>query len=712
MARYELWLDESGDFKDENEKGKRKLKGSLVGGILMRKDMVGKIQYQCILEKEKFHATELSNSDKKGYVLPALEALKERYGARQVFFENTQYEEEKNNRQLYLRMISEGLLQLMLRLNAIEEDVQLDVLIARRQDVDAPNPNQRLIVSNEYIHAIRRCMEQKKKEHKIILNSASSLSYNIDIANRVQKLQFADFACNTRLTRDSAAFSEVKDRLNRLYEDAYIFSLSEINSENYIRRCLTQGMISDALIELYTTQDRLDRKKNLDLIFEKMKNWSYRTSKSQIRQCGTDIIALIAQEDDYEIGEGILKDINQELVGRLLKQGKNFGEFQFVILINLADMYLREGDILAGREVLEECKVVHKGMGDSLENLLSYYQLQEKLALYEIDSFQYEKAEKTMELAVHSFKHIMNAVRSDANLSQRFDSIRSEYLGDALCMQIYAMMFLQRKSPQLYGEMCRLSDLAMTQYPANEGELERHRQYRGHIEMEKGNYKKALWRLMQAKTYEGYTEPTAKNIKRFLDMVAESEVHISCQYYLMYYVLIMHAAGYAGDGLANVMHQALLSQKKLYAIIEPTEESGEFQNKVNLEPIKRKKKGIQYHPMEIIYWKYGSFLHLYHDERNRKKSRDYLRKAETMCFAYENYLTMRITGLGVGAELIQVLYEDDKRREAEQRKRELKKQLEKIVELDIDEGTLTYVNALSEEYDKGNYLNMAELVAY
>lgn len=213
---------------------------------------------------------------------------------------------------------------------------------------------------------------REEREQLVVesIGNSSSLSFEIGIANWEHKLQLADFTCNTRLTRDSAAFSQVRDRL---YEDAYIFSLSEIDSENRIRRCLTQGMLSDALMELYTTQDEIDREKNLDMIFEKMKNWSYRLNKSRLKQCGTHIIALISQEDDYETGEEMLKRINQELTGRLLKLGRNFGEFQFVIFINLADMYLREGDILACRVVLEECMNIHKDMGGSLENLLSRY---------------------------------------------------------------------------------------------------------------------------------------------------------------------------------------------------------------------------------------------------------------------------------------------------------------------------------------------------
>lgn len=717
MAGYQLWLDESGDFKDEAAKRSQRMKGSLVGGILVREEAAGKIPYGELISRGKNHATELSGSEKKEYVLPMLERLNEQFGAQEVFFENAEYEDSLSNRQLYLRIMAEGLLQLMLRLNAVNEDVQLKVLIARRQDADAPADIQQRIQEKEYIHAIQACIKRKKKERRLILHRASALSFHIGIANRTEKLQLADFACNTRLTRDSAAFRQERERLDKLYENAYIFSLSEISSETYINMCLTQGMLSDALIELYTTQDKLDRQEIIDLICDKMEKWSYRLMKSQLRQCGTKLVGLIAQEDDYEIGESMLKAINKELTPRFLSFGGNFAEFQFVILINLADMYLREGDILEARTVLDQCGQVHLRMGEQLEHLLSYYQLQEKLALYDIVSFQYEKAQKRLENTVESFQHIMEAVKGDKNLSGRFPNVESEYLGDALCMLLYAMMFRQRKNPHLYDEMRRYSDLAMGQYPANEGELERHRQYRSHIELEAGNLEAALGYLMQAKTYEAYERVTKGDIEKFLDAVAESEVTVSCQYYLMYFLLIMEAARRKRHPMADWMHQALQAQKRLYGIMEIPEKGKEypkedFPNKINLVQVQEKATKIQYHPMEIVYWKYGSFLRQNTEERDRKRARHYLRRAEELCFKYPEYLTMRITGLGIEGELIQLLCEDKKRQEAEKRKKDLERKMNEILELELDQGTRTFVRSLKEKYDTGNYLEMADLITY
>ena len=84
--------------------------------------------------------------------------------------------------------------------------------------------------------------------------------------------------------------------------------------------------------------------------------------------------------------------------------------------------------------------------------------------------------------------------------------------------EIYAELFMQRKQPEIYDQLCMESDLALQQYPNSEGELERHRQYRSHIELEAGNYEEALHWLMKAKLYKNlpaeifYMPLTQRNI--------------------------------------------------------------------------------------------------------------------------------------------------------------------------------------------------------
>lgn len=694
IKRYELWLDESGKFKDEAILKKKQYKPSLVGGILVEKSTVPKIDFDNMIDPYRNHAMELKKEDKKEYVLPVLERLKEEYGAKQVFFENADYEDEQTNRQLYLRIIAEGLLQLFQTLNAQSEKVVLDVVIAQRQDMESPI-GERKILGKEYIDALKNCIEKKKKEHRLFLDENSELYFVVHPAHREKKLQLADFACNTRLTRDSNIFRDVRDRVLILYEDAYIFNLSEISSENYIKRSLSQGHLADAVMELYTTQDKLEKEKQLELILERVKHMDYRWLKAQLKECVSEITAYAAMQGDYKVGEKFLLNVKNGFIRMMEENGYSCLNLKMALLLQLSDMFLREGNIVAARNAIEECKETHNALGNSLEEVFSYYQLKEKEALLLINEFDYTRAYEILESTGNVFEYLMETLCKEEHLKKRFSSdMRSEYYGDTLCMQLYAMLFLQREHPELYPEMCKKSELAMKHYPQQEGELERHRQYRSHMELEKGNYKEALIWLMKAQRWTN-TEVTVKNLIDYLKQICRVENEISCQYYLMYYLLIMSESKWSGDELADIMWKALKNQKELLRICtivsEPkhTEDTMEIEFE-EFEGVQQEDSGVMFHPMEVIYWKYASFLY---SCGKYNAAYPYYCKAEQICFAEDNCHTMQITGIGIMAEKICSMLNQNGN-DVKSELSTLNDRIEKILEAPLTEKTKIFVESL------------------
>lgn len=222
---FELWLDESGDFENQHELEGTTRKPSLIGGFLVEEEVANKIDFEGLIDSNRNHAMELEEDDKKNYVLPVLQRMKSEYNAAQVFFENQEYHDEATSRQLYLSMMAEGILQLLQRLNARYESVGLRVTIAQRQDVTAEAGNQR-IRENEYKKALEYCIKRKQRERRAMLHPDCEVSFEICRASDSMRLQLADFACNTRLTRDSHAFkdvrSEVEDMLRHWLIEKYV----------------------------------------------------------------------------------------------------------------------------------------------------------------------------------------------------------------------------------------------------------------------------------------------------------------------------------------------------------------------------------------------------------------------------------------------------------------------------------------------------------
>lgn len=697
QKQFELWLDESGKFENESQLRQLNFKPSLIGGILLEKEDAEKIVFGELIDEKRNHAMFLSDDDKREYVLPVLEKMQTVYHGRQVFFENTEYEDAATNRQLYLRIMAEGLLQLLQTLNAIYESVYLEVIIAQRQDVTADAANQK-IREQEYVNALLHCIEEKKKARRILLHEDCRLFIAVQAAHKLQKLQLADFACNTRLTRDSNGFTQVKERVYALYRDAYLFTLHEMGSENFIRRSLSHGYLSDAIMELYTTRDELAHELELKLILDRMKHTNYRLVKSQLKQCAADIIAYTQIENDYEMSESIIQKIDTELVPLLLEHGQPCLSFRFVLFLQLADSFLREGDVLAAKDVLCRCRHVQEQMGNHLEDVLPYYQLLEKEALLAINEFDFERGRAIMSGACDSFRGVMTAVEEDFQLKKRFRELRSEYYGDALCMQIYAMLFQQRHNPELYGKLCELSDIAMTQYPDIEGELERHRQYRSRIELENGNYEEALIWLYKAITFE-YQQYNGKKLGReaiidFLNRICDTENEESCRYYLMYYLLILNRAAGDGEILADEMYEALQEQETLLHIgeLDKEESPGEPLSEVDIEQAKDVESGVSYHPASVVTWKYASYLY---KKGQYARAYGYFLKVMQMCFRHENYLTMYLSGIGIAAEAICCLVAMKNRSAAKNRYEELLKHIEVLLGQPISSATREFVNMLS-----------------
>ena len=299
--KYELWLDESGKFEDKDAKS-NKDNPSLIGGILVEKDMVKKIDFNRIIKEGKGHASEMRSDERQRYQIEPLEKIKDDYNAKLFYIENPNYEYEKTNRELYLRMMAEGLLQLMQVLNAENESVELDVIIAQRQDFRA----KRKIEKEEYVILLERIIKNKKKQNKILLHEKSKLSFYVAVANKEPKLSFADFACNLRFCRKKDKFRNCQDRIEKLFADAYLFTINEVPT-SYINKLLINNMVADAIYEAFTTTEQIDLQKELKKICDRMELTSYRLVKSQLKQFTADIVSYVANEDDYEIEEQLLK---------------------------------------------------------------------------------------------------------------------------------------------------------------------------------------------------------------------------------------------------------------------------------------------------------------------------------------------------------------------------------------------------------------------
>ena len=700
QKRYELWLDESGTFQNEKQLKSENKYASLIGGLLVEKEEVEKIDFNDLLNGSIGHATDMCRADKKSVILPILETMQNKYNAKQVFFENALYEDENTNRQLYLRMMAEGLLQLIQTLNAKNESVKLKVIIARRQDVQTEFAK-REIKPREYTQELKRCIELKRKEHKLFLDADTQLEFEISVACETQELMLADYACNTRLTRDSYAFKNVKTRLNKLYKDAYLFTLYEVGSLNYIKIALTKGDISDAIFELFTSNDELNINSMMGLVLDQIKGMSNRLLDTQIKMCVAELIAYTSKTDDYEVSEALLKRYRDEFIPYLQENNLPIARLHFSILLQLAEVFLREGDIDAARDTLHSCRDILGELGGVLEDLPIYYQLVQKEAFLAIKEFDYEKAVNIMDRLIKSMEGIMHYVEVEHNLTKQFANIRSKSYADIIATKVQAMIYLQRDNPKSYTKLCELSNLAMAQYRENSfrNELEIHRRYRSRIEMEAGNYISAVEFLMKARRCQQIAVDKV-GICNFLESVSKIREKERAQYYIMDYLMIMVHAKHHKNNIADLMYENIVKYSVLLRYVEILDEKSIGDNDINsieLDEVQEKITDNYYHPIEILNWKMASYLYL---SGNYKRANHFYRRVIEMCCKNENYYTMYVVGIGIHAEYISCLAAMEEFDLARGEYYELKKKIEIVKDKEIVQATRNFVEELERKLDE------------
>lgn len=694
LQEFDLWLDESGTFTNEKITVSEGKNPSLIGGWLIPHNKYKESTFaDMVVESEAsegYHSAGLKAQQKNEEVIPNLVRMHDEFGGRLFFIENREVRQYGGNRELYLSMMAYGLLHLLQELNAEYESVHLYVTIARR--VEKINGEDSIISDEEYRKRLNSCIRMEKAAGHIVLDENTQMEFHVDSARNNTKLKMADYACNAELTISSGMFNDAS-RISyfQIRKDALVYSFVEDYEENRIRQYLTQDNIGDALTTAIFSRKKGLLKKMLPLIINRLVNFGYRGARVQLDQCIREFTTDAYMEDDFEEGERILKNLLNTVIPAMYKVNLPCEKLHFAAELHLTDMYLREGDLCSAMEEIKNAEAAQKKLPDSLENTLTYYQLMEKQALCQIDTFQFKEAYKLMGRASKAFEEILQALELSDIIHKRYPGMISEYYGDALCMKIYAGMLEQHEKPKLYEELTADSNIALLQYGPHEGELERHRQYRAFIEAQAGNiYEACVWLFMielpdvDSSWLKKKRDMTADICTAFLNRVNTGEIQASRLYYLMYYTRIMYEAFASKDPLASVMLQALLSSgmelepEKMKDHLHINARGRKLPALVvdSIEQVSEPDTRIEYHPSESIYWRTAYCLY----QVDQKQLADAMyEKAANICFQHKEYLQLMVTGLGIQAERLALLYKEGTKG-AEKKAASIRKRLLKEIE--------------------------------
>ena len=663
MNKYDLWLDESGTF-DKEDQITRNRYPSLVGGILIQKGLltdsdITRLVGQSMLQ-QRSHGTTMSRRERHEVMVPALKEIVER-GGHLVIFENREHIDYYENRDLYLRMLAGGLLRLLEKLSA-DGEFQIDICIAKRLVVS--DNSRKIIEDEEYLSILKSFILEGWHSHTFDIENECRINISVQDARFERRLQLADYACNARFTMEAAHFS-ASDRniLRSLYDHEYSFGIKSYAPEHRLLTSLAVRDISGALYTYAVSRELMSRKKMKNAIMRNVKKTSFYLLRDTINDFTEDIIHLALRDNDFEKNEAVLKRILDDIFPEIEKihPGLQIDVAKFRVLLCLSDMYLREGDIGNAGKIIDRMTLVIRSMNYCIENLKWVYFYNDKLALYQINLMEYNKAVSTITKTIDLIETMRDVLDLNDDLKNYFGNVSpvSSYLGNAYTMRIYAKLFIQRSEPGLYEESLKAdSDRALSEYHFMM-ERERNQQYRAFMEMTEGRCRDALnWLFATAEIYDEDKSELKEKCTRYLDY-AEKENDLSREYFMLYYVCIMLTARQREEPeLPDTMYEALLSQHSMYEeILSPeSRRSGIRSDDPHYHRVYEdflfNRLGIarrNYHPREDTLWRFASFVFI--SDIGRSKAFEYYDRAIEICdMERSEYVGMQITAIAIASE--------------------------------------------------------------
>lgn len=626
VKKFELWIDESGDFKKETNLKKNP---SLVGGVLVEKDSFSQALIKQILNNDFVHSNEMDSDTFGEYAVELLSKIRNKNGEL-VIFENEERLEIIDSNTTYLNILSEGIIQLLQLLAAQHGNIELELLIAVRLDMEIQDSSPGQIINHEeYI---------KRLEEKIIiglarraLSNSKHWSWSIKLASarKDQRLMLADVVCNSYLTKSSKKFNDIqREELKALYNETYLFTVFEKSTKAYIKKLLGEGEIGEAIFEVYTIEEKINKKELVQIIINKLRMLDDEGIRIQLLNIKIRVGALIKIDNDLTKSKKVLINIQEQFIPLLEENDINPGVFSLDIYLYLLTVYTHEGNLEMSQKQINLSENTLKNLGNRWESIDYYFMFKIRQAVHEINSFDFNKAVDNMTDVITALDETLGLFTLAKGIEDICTEIRSDIMGKALGTRLQARNYLIREDIKQLSKAQNDSDRAIMEF-MHDSDITRQYQYRSNTECEGGNYLEALNYLCNSM---GVVYDNEESLVVLLNLIMEKQLSISL-YGLMHYTRIMSKAKIdKDDNIADIMFIAW--------------------NKVKISSSSIITEPINSHPFEIILWKLGSYMA---SSGNIPASIRYYNDAIKLCNSIPDRLTLRATGLGIMAEKASIL---------------------------------------------------------
>lgn len=671
---FELWLDESGSFEKDNKIKKKEIKPSLIGGILFERNKFGKNAANKIIpEGDVWHSTETHDKelqfDKFKMLVESPVTL--------IIFNNEERIFVLNDEITYLNIIANGISQLLNDLLTRYDDVFLDIHIANRRRSTCS----KIAKTEEYIKRLKEkimleCLEQ---------NNDSRLynSWNISngSATKIVKLMLADIVCNTYLTRETKLKMH-SEYINQVFEDkekSIKYSVFTSSLSKYFIQLLIENRVGEALILLCQSNNSTFVETSISKVFDVLNNMYGNEIDLQNKYITTTVECYLNHNNKFDECENLIINLLNYYIPILKqldeKKGTNRAEkLQFDIKFYLLTLYTHEGKVKEATQIELECDNEIKRLPYNADMLSYNVKYQNRKIINKINSFAYDEAIKSCNKLIEQCEGIKTAMELVAGEER----IHYDQLAKALGTKTQLLTLLLRNNPKYYAEAIECSNSAIKEFDSKD-DICRQYLYRVQLETEYGKYDSALEYLAKAVGLEN------NNIKDVFEHVIKGS-----DFNLMAYIRLM-----AESKISNI----------------DWDKADEMYSVLNKSTIMNKYKSgnLSYHPVEIILWKYATYLY---NANSKKAATEYYDTAIKICFD-SNELTLYIIGMAILLEKLAYVLRDEGK--AKNEMKDLKRYYKKIQEIDMPESMRNIYKDLNldlDEPDWNYYLKESRKITY
>ena len=654
--KYEIYLDESGSFEDEDLK--KGFTPSFVGGILCRKAAMTP-QYIDGLITETIHAMEKYD---KELFLGIMENLLAQ-GGRIILFENNERIHIHDGDTTYLNIITEGLTKLLrdLHIEDPQSEIEIEIIIATRQDSEERlKGNLKRISEDEY----KRRFEEKMYV-ALGRNRINNVDFSFTFANakKEKRLMCADIICNTWLTRNARKKFDAADRerIGNIYSNAIRYEVYEDRDAGYLRRLISEYRIGEAIAQLCTHQRIKGNLKDIkDILINRILKENLKGREIYFSYMSLKI-GQLTRIRDFSNGIKFAERYKEYILDTLLNEDGIKDSLDYWIFdtdFYLLTMYDHIGDADKCREYAAKCDERIGRISRSWEHIEYYFRYRIRELNRMLGCFDFEGVlEKSSPLIdeLISIKDLFSMINEDRGDTE---PQRSDLLGKVYGVRLEAYTNLLHDHPEYYEDAVKTSELAMAEFTAAY-DICRQYQYRCQMYVTAGRKEEALESLFKVYDPENGDVSFEAYVARALAPEARTDA-----FALYHYTNVMLLLKKEQDVRAEQMEKVLADNAR-------------FKNEVN-SPKQND------HPWNLILWNYGKYLRY---SRSRKKEADeYIKQAFELSARHTEEKTMYSFAVCIAADRLVMAAEDD----IKQAQKKYDSVYKRFMEMDLPETMRTW----------------------